>query len=469
MRRRTTLLIAAILTLTITAPATMLTQVTEAHAQDEEQKPFKIGVLDVSKSSSESKAPVARIKDLLERANGVELDETSFQEAAKSVGLTEEELRSGDSRDEKRAEIGQAVKDAGLDVVILIDVYKKGKIVQVLMLGNEGQKIYESKNNLRKRSSLPEDKAKEILRDAFSEGVPAINKQREEEKQRQEELARKKAEEEAAKQNEANAGGDVDEFGDPIGGGDEGGDSADEGDEDEEMAGPLGDEIVLSVGGFFGVRGMVFQIDNIEVENTNPLIGAGARLLLFKGLSGGKMHVGLDADIAWAPFGSRSLDEMGQEVTINGTFMRGGGAAKFAYALADTFALGVHAGADIYAATLDPNDLYTGHRYIWARVGADILLLPTDTFTLGIHGSALPVLKAETSGGAYGEGDSGFGFEAGATLGLKLSDSPGVLGTYRYTNINISSYSGSEFFTEDTTIKSQDAMHSGMLNLSILF
>lgn len=457
--------------LILSALATALSELphfaaSEAHAQEEsaQQAPFKIGVLNVSKDDDNSEEPTARVIDLLSRANGVEVDASGFLEAAEAEGLSQSILRTGDGRDGNRDKIGAAVRNAGLDVVILIDVYKKGRTMQLLMLGNQGQAIHESKTSLSKRGALSEDQGKELLRAAFEEGLPAIQQQREEDAER-----RKKEEEEKAAANAAKQGdGGTDDFGDDEDGFGDEEDEGEEKDEDVALTGPLPGELSLSLGGFFGLRGMVFQTGNIEIENTNPLIGASGRLRAFKGLSGGKMHVGLDADVSWAPFGSRAV-ENGTEVSLKGTFIRGGGVGKFAYALADILALGAHAGADVYSFTIESNADYTGHRYIWARAGVDILLLPTRDFMLGIHGSALPILKTDTSGGAYGEADSGFGFEAGATLKIDLTDSLGVLANYRYTSINIPSYSGSPFYTADTVIKSQDAMHSGSVNLSILF
>lgn len=440
-----------------TTSASILVEQPAAYAQDDEQEeaPYQIGVLDVSKKTSLSKKPKAKIVDLLARANGVSVDVDTFAVAAEDVGLDITELRSSDGREANKDKVAKTLKRAKLDVLLIIDVYKKGKSLQVLMLGGDGEEIYESKNTLRKKSTLKEEQAKGILKDAFTNAVPAIQAQREAEVEREaEEAQRQKEEEEAARKAAASKGDSKD-------------DDDDDTFDDEKPSsgeGPLDGGITLGIGPFFGLRGLVFQTGNIEIENANPLVGGGTKLLAFKSLGGGKMHVGLDADLAWAPFGSKSTDATGQEVSLSGNYVRGGGVLKFAYALADMFALGLHAGADVFSFTLDPNDLYTGHRYIWARAGLDILLIPTPDFHLGLHASALPVLSVVTADGAYGEAQSTVGLEAGATLGVDLSDMFGVLVDYRYTSVNV------DYLTaQDTTNTSADGMHSGMLMLSISF
>ncbi len=463
MKQSRILIILALMMSTTTAQ--VLVDPAPVYAQDDEEDveeaPYQIGVLDVSKKPALSKRPKAQIVDLLDRANGVSVDVDTFSVAAESIGLDVKELRSSDGREANKEKIAEALGKAKLDVLLIIDVYKKGKTLQVLMLGGDGSEIYESKNSLRKKSKISEDQAKGILKDAFAEAVPVIQAQREAERERiAEEKRRKEEEEEARREAEANKGdGDGD-----------GGDGDGDGGGQEKVAGdgPFDGSITLGIGPFFGLRGLVFKTGNVEIVNANPLVGGGAKLRVFKGLGGGKMQVGLDADVSWAPFGSKTTDAAGQEVSLAGNFVRGGGTIQFAYALADIFALGLHVGADSLSFTLDPNDLYTGHRYIWARTGLNILLMPTPDFFLDIHGSALPVLAVDTAGGAYGEATSSLGIEAGATLGVTLTDTFGVLVDYRYTSVNVD-YENPPAPREGTVNSSEDGMHSGLLMLSLSF
>ena len=438
------------------AVAAQLTAPRSAYAQEGEEAetaPFRVGFYDVSKSEKLSAKPKERLTDLLTRADGVTLDEGAFATAAKEVGLDLEELRTGDGRDANRQKIGEAVRAAGLDMVVLIDVYKKGKTLQVLALGADGEKIHESKSSLKRRSDVTESQAKEILKDVFEAAIPVIMAQREADAERleQERLAREQEERELQAQQAAAA--DQESAVDVVE------------DEARDNLGPLRGGITLGLGGFAGLRGFVLALPAEEISSSNGLVGAGGKLRALKALSGGKMHVGLDADLAWAPFSS--IDQQ-TKTTLPGDFVRGGGVLKFAYALANSFALGVHAGADAFSFTLEPNRQYTGHRYIWARTGLDILIVPTPDFFLEIHGSALPLLSVSTSQGAYGEADGGLGFEAGATTGLHFTDTFGLMLDYRYTAVNVD-YTNSPLLPDADAIASSDGMHSGLVALSLSF
>lgn len=425
-----------------------------AHAQESgeeeaQNKPYRLDLLDVTASDRDSREITPRLTDLLDRAEGLSYQAGAFERALRANGLTPEDLRSGDDRDKHRAVIEESLDEANLEGLLLIDSYSGGRKLQVLGIGPEGSPVHEVKRKLRQRRRLRDAAAKQVLREVFAKLIPAIKARRAEiaeRKRREAEERRRRQEAEEARQRaqtQAKAGASS------------GGEVSSTMERGSTGGGRLGSTLAVSAGAMAGQRTFRLESDSVLVDQQVPLLGGALELRAAKGLGEGHLQLGVDADLAWAPFGIAFDDPALGAGILSGDFVRGGGALRVAWAPIDVLYLGARVGADVLSITMDPNTTYTGHRYIWGRGGAELGVMPIEALTIAAQASALPVLQAVTSGDAYGAGDSGLAFEFGGRADVALESGLVVRLSYRYTPLDLS-------YQADAATSS-DRLHTGML------
>lgn len=430
----------------------------EAYAQEVEAEsgPYRVDIVSIAKDRNQTKKVIAQISEELDAREDVQLDRGALRTAAKENGLRRSSLSNSDGRAENQDLVATVLEQANLEAVVLVDVVSKGKKIQIVILGPDGGPIHESVNKLRKKRQLSSKETSSYVGAALDEAGPMIDARREEiaiaERERlEEERRRKEAEERRRREEEENS--DFSDLTDP--------------DKDEDRAdGPLPTKFKVGAGVFVGRRSFNLINDFIEIGQQTPLLGAGAHLRYGHGLSGDKLNVGIQANFAWAPFKNQYTNTAGEQQSLASNFVQGGARARLMYAVADIFALGAHVGADVLSVTIDPNPTYTGHRYIWARAGADIALMLGSGLTIEAGASALPVLQAVTSGGAYGDGESTVALGAHGALIFPLTKDLTLDASYSYTGIDLT-YTKPE--GQNNVPTTQDTMHTGVLSVNYAF
>ena len=173
----------------------------------------------------------------------------------------------------------------------------------------------------------------------------------------------------------------------------------------------------LAVGPLSSIRAMTFEGDTRTVEHRpNPYVGA------FVSVSGVIWHIEkLDA------FLSAKL-EAGYGLTRSETFQPasdrspttefglGTGRLYLDRRLSPHILFGIGTGLSATSLTIEPNPVYTGHRYVSVDTALRLQWLEmTDRLDLTLEGSLQPVVALDNSSSGHGEGTA-FGVRGGAEL-----------------------------------------------------
>lgn len=106
------------------------------------------------------------------------------------------------------------------------------------------------------------------------------------------------------------------------------------------------------------------------------------------------------------------------EQELSGQYMRVGAEARYLNTELDEVTLRGIAGAETVNITLETNDNYTGHGYLFGRLGGGATYMLDELVTFELDVLFMPIVTASNSGGAYGESSGwlGAGIEAGIFL-----------------------------------------------------
>lgn len=438
-----------------------------AFAQDEKPLPFTIDVVDVSPKDTSGVLPVVR--DLLGRAGGLDHQSGVFLQANDGFDITV--FETADARASNKKIIGKALRDGGIELLLVVNLYESGDELEIIMIGPDGAELDVSKHALSENSTLSEKEGMLALREALTSGIPAAQAYRENPPPIEDEPEEVASTDDAGDDDFGDDDFGDDDFGDDDFGDDDGFGDSGFGEEDTgwgDGKGVLPTKVAVGAGVFFGRRDFQLTTDALEINQFNPIVGTAAHFRFAYGLLEDAMQVGVDADFAYAPFGSAYVPPGGgEQESLDANFVRGGGVARAAYAIWPFLAVGAHAGVDVLSITVDQNATYTGHRYIWARAGAEVSVIPVEGFVFTIEGNVLPVFSALTSGDAYGIGQGGLGSEFAFTADAKLTDRFSLRGQYRFTQIGVSEYNDAT--QGQGTPSSGDRVDAGMLAVSVTF
>ena len=371
-------------------------------------QPYKLIVRDVTAKPADSKkiAPVLIEALGQQRELSLILDDEA-DEALKTSKMTNKDWRSGAAIKKKSKSIAKAMASAGADAVAIIEVQKKGKIMAVTILDAQANELKTFRGNVTK-ATLKEEQANKA-----SQAIVQLLKDNIKPKASAEVAILEEPETTTSTSTATTTGSDdgQDDLKATL-------------DRPKAQGGLLSDAILAQAGLTIGRRGLTSTSQTVELTHVAPFIGPTALLELNKALLDGDAQLGLELGFTWAPFNTELTDTQGNPTSVSSRVFRTGFNARFHYALASAFAAGLYGGLDYLAITIDPNEFYTGHRYISARVGLSTLIQPTDGVTMRVEGGVMPYVN-----GLYQAPDNTpakpapLGLEAGASVALRLTDS----------------------------------------------
>ena len=387
----------ALACVTIAAP-------TEARAQDEERSPLKLVVLNVAqKGGSPAVKAIARE---LEDNDAVELlDSEDVTIALRDFDLDESSLRKSSTRRKYSNRIYRLMRAQGIEGLLLVDVYSKGRKVQLVVIGPEGDELTDLKEST-KRGRLSKSEARGMLRGAFQELGPAVLEFRE---------------------NQAAIAETPEDSEDPFDASSEGGAGVeDKATRDPDAGSALETATRIGLGVFLGRRGLDVRegdaTDDFRLTHASPFVGAGARIDLVPYV-GGDNAFGVTLTGAYAPFVTIFGNaEDGTTEELSSAHIRVGGQLSYLRALGARSVLDVWGGAEYSSISIAANPFYTGNQYVYGRAGLGFTYRFNADASVRAHAGALPTFSADNSGGAFGPSPFSLGYEGGASLALSLSE-----------------------------------------------
>jgi hypothetical protein len=362
-----------------------------------EDDPLRMGLLEVSKK--ENTRAYRTFRGVVESAKNVDIVSSSeLLGEADAVGLTAAILRSSRKRVERREQIQEWMEGLGLEALILVDVFSRGRKFQAVVFGPDGQPIVDVRRKI-KRWKLPKSKAKALLRDVFRQLVPAVRESR---------AARLAAEADSESDNSDNSNEDSMVF--------------DEADLDEEEASDETDDASLNylvdVGLLAGSRSLLTSSqDGLQIAHDTPLLGAAiSGEVVLPRLLGDATTLTVNVGLDVAPFAT-IFEGTFQYASL---FLRYGAGVRGDYALTDTLSAGLCLGVSVLQLTIDANPVYTGSRYMHGRIGGRLGYAAND-LSVAAHVVGLPVFETVDSNGVYGAPGFYFGVELGGEVRYQIT------------------------------------------------
>lgn len=451
-------------------------------AAAQEQVPLRMSLLNVSASGGGQ--PKDQLVEILSDNEAIELiDAEDVRSMMANFGVNDKLLRVSELRNKRKTRVTRLMQAQGVEGLIIIDVYSKGKKLQVVVLGPDGTQLKSIKRNISK-SRITRKQGLDILQEVFPALGPEVLEFREQQR------SSVTVVEEPVDPIEEEVPFD-EEFDGPIGGG-----APDEGDQ---APAPISSKdhfqrgITLGAGAFFGARAMeVTEVNNNNpdaIKHTTQLVGINAQVDITLASFGKSKSsaVVLVGDLAYAPF-ETWFDKNGDKQKQSGeqfasSFLDGGGQLGYRQMLGEQARFGVYGGAEyiilrIGALARDRatrNADYTGNEYTALRLGAELGYDFSESAKLLLHGGLLPVLSADNSGGALGESDTSLGYHAGATFQLDFAKNLHASAGYRFRTVSPKfenppaadeATSGSRI---NSSAESTDTIHSGAVMIGLSF
>lgn len=407
-----------------------------ALAQDASEEPFRVDFIDVSKSKQKSAQVTDALVAIFDDAEEFDIKEGEFLESAFKRGLEPSNLRSEKQRAASSVRIASAIKASKLDALLLVDTYDRGRRLQFIILGPNGNKIHESRARLEEASTLSDDEAQRIFYQALAEVLPILSDYRALQEEERDLSVRPKFTKRVRR---------------------------------GETNGPLANKLVAEGGVYIGQRTLELRPalqDNPGLRQSILLVGPNIRVAGAKAFKNDQLHLGGDIDFAWSPFNLSYIKTGDTEpTTLDAGFLRLDAIGRVAQGLNDSITLGLQLGFGLNRTTVDANEFYNGNSYVWGRVGVELILLvvPGSSFTL--TASALPVVNANISDAGFGEPESTLGSELGAELRFEITKDLDFTARFRHSRVNLNYLTG-----EPTTIPTtKDTINAGTIGLGYVF
>lgn len=433
---------ACLVLLSATASMWLIAQ-PEAYAKD---PTYKVAVYDVTaKSKDSAKVTPVLIKALKEKEELELLVDDDAEDALKPTKMSTKDWRSDKTIKKNKKRISEGLKKSGVDAVALIEVQKRGKIMVVTLLDREGQELKTFRGGLSKKrlKSDQADKAAGAILSLIQKEIEPSKPP--EEKKPSTNVALIEEEPTPAQTPEPSAAAST----------------APEVSSELDAPELLDDQIILDAGLVMGRRNLSSTSETVELTHVAPFIGPMIQLLYTSAIMDGDAQIGVSANFSYSPFNTEATDTEGNPVSLSSSFMRGGATARFHYGLLDSFALGVYGGLDYMVIAIDPNEFYTGHRYISARTGLSALISPTEGLYISLEGGVLPYVNGQYQTPANETAKpSPLGFEGGGSLALRLTSAVEARLLYQLT------YMGP---TDSDPAEASDTIHQGGLMIGYGF
>ncbi len=430
----------------------------EASAQD--FKPVRVALINVAGKDGAQIA--AKLLKQLEANEKVELvDASKVGARMKELDLTQRTLAKGSLREKNQPKLAELMQESRLEGLLLLDVYGRGKKAQVVMIGPSGRELADDETKLKRARQATDAQVLNMLRASFGPLVPVVNAHREEQARAQAALAQAQAEtprlEEAPSDEASGEAGEVTQTLEPG---------------ERPSTGHIRHRMALSAGVAMGQRTLALKQgdgpDDYSLDHSSPFIGGEARIEALPLVFGEDESNALGVSMfgAYAPFSTLTLDPVtGEEAPLSSAFARFGMEAMYVRALGSRVLIDLFAGFELMSVNIAPNDYYTGNRYVMGRGGLGVTGRLSDAFALRVHGSALPLLDANNSAGAFGESPRSLGYEAGARLSFDVLDDVFIQGHYQLQRLTPAYPDPNPPITAATT--SQDVFHTGGLVIGL--
>lgn len=421
----------------------------------DETNPVRLVLIDVTEDAGDAKSILEGLTKEMNESKRIEVVETrpvilSFVDRK----ITKELLRTSEGRESSAKDIAEVIAEHNLEGMIIMDAYSGGRKLQVILFDTDGKEADEQKLSLKKRKRVSSAERDKVRKRIFEKASPVATKQREAvaraERERIEAELEKRARAQAAtSEGEGSSGGregaavtkTTEKARAPREGGQGG--------------------LRVQAGFLLGQRTFVLESDTFGIDQTLPMAGATGQVQVSTPVSDGLLLVGGTFRGSWAPL--RLLDASAEEETLlTGHFVDVGANFDLDFPYKSLLKIGLDLGADVVSMTIDQNATYTGHRYIWGRAGLGVEITPISRLAIRLHGGALPVLQALTSGGAYGAPGLDVGIEAGGGVEVGITESLGLALDGRYQTFT-------QLYTSDSfeeTLTSSDQILRGAVSIT---
>lgn len=415
-----------------------------------EEDPLKLSFVNAAAKGGDSAH--GTLSDFLEGSDDIDTtDQDKVWKVAAEFDLEQKDFRSSSLREDNAENFQKIMKELDLEAIMILDVFSKGRKMQVVTIGPSGREIADVRRDVN-RGRLDKSEAKGVLKETFAELVPKVVEFREgggwdafeeEEPEEEEEVSLLPEEEEEEE-------GEEEEL------------SLKEKAVKKKRAGKypaLERGIRLQLGLLAGKRDLKLTSDSgFELTHGSPFVGFGGRVDAVFAQLGSDAALGASLLGGYAPF----TTIFAENETYPSQYARLGAELRYLKAFSETFLVNVFGGGEAMSITIDQNANYTGHRYVMARLGAGIIY-QAGPVLLEIGGALLPVFGVNNSSGAYGEVPGlSLGFEPMAGLTFGLSEDLSV--SLRYSGQIFSAKYPEPQLPIDAA-KSFDLIHSGVLSI----
>lgn len=442
---------------TLVSASALLVQAAPVMAQEGEQAqaPLKMALINVA--GKDGRRAYDEFEEILRDSPDIKLTRgAKLEDKLDQYDLSESSLRKSSLRKKKRQQFAEMMRAENLEALLIVDVYNKGRTLQVVAIGPDGEQLTEVEEKIT-RGTPSRKQAVGALRESFGALVPAVKAYREE----------------AAKPKEET----------PIEVVKGEGDGSAKGEEDLSLAEQAARRVrsehglepgaTASVGAFFGRRAMSVKEgdapDDFKLQHSSPFIGIGARIDgIFTTFGEGDSALGGNLYVAYAPFTTVFSTTSGQPPQeLASSFLRLGGELDYTKILTARLRLNVFGGVERVSLTIAQNSFYTGSTYLAGRVGAGVTFRFGPDAYLRAHGAALPTFSADNSGGAFGDSPLSWGFEGGALLRFHIVEDVYIQLQYAYQRFAPDFPTPSPAIAVPTT--STDQLHTGSLQVGLAF
>lgn len=414
------------------------------------QDPLRLSFVNASKSGGDSAHET--ISEFLQASEDIETTpQGKVWDEAAELDMGQVDFRSSKKRDDSAKEFRQIMKALDIEALMILDVYSKGRKLQVVVIGPKGTEVADIRQDI-KRGRVSKSKARDVLKDAFGALVPEVKEFRDAggwdsvEEEPEEKVA------------------DADLLPDDE---EEEGEEEEEGDLKEKAVnkkraeyGSLREGYRLNLGALVGQRGLLVEgANDVNIEHQSPFVGFGGEITgILSTFGAGDSAVGFSVFGGYAPF----TTVFDGSTEIASEYARLGAQLEYHNMLAPTYGIELFGGAEATSVTLEKNPNYTGNRYISGRAGLNGIYIFSPV-RLYAGGAVLPVFNTNNSDGAYGEAAFHLAFELNAGLGFGITDD--ISATLGYT---LQSY-GPDYTEPQVRLTgpaaSSDVMHTGLISI----
>lgn len=349
------------------------------------------------------------LKGVLENSDDIQLiPSRRLLAEARNQGISLDTFRTSEKRINAADQFMRAMSASQVEAVIVYDIFGGGRTVQLVAIGPWGSEL----SDVRERVSRPvsDSEALQLFTEAFSMLIPQVRAYRAE---KEDEMARQ--------QRMENENLEEDLMGEPQ----EEKTLKDEVvDEQRKSHGNLEEGFNFRLGAIAGHRMMeVTTTADFTLDHSTPLVGiAGRADTIFSVFSGETQAIGASLWGQFAPFLTTFNTGDGNVQEFPGQFVNFGLDLDYFNGLSESFVLHGKFGAEISSLRIEPNQFYTGNRYINLRLGVGGMFRVADVLDIDLVVLALPETVTELSGTDFGSGDFKVGIGADATVDLRIAD-----------------------------------------------